>query len=107
MVGTGNGSGTERFPKPKKREGKGKLSLSRPGNGKETLYYKFGNVDITKIVCYCLYLPNIRVAPHKPHPVAGSHQTEALAAVAVGSDNIIFMIIITIRKNEVVRSSMV
>ena len=47
MVGTGNGTGTERFPKPRIRKGKGKLYLTRPGNGKETLYTKFGNVDIT------------------------------------------------------------
>ena len=44
--GTGNGTGTERFPKPGRRKGKGKLSLSRPGNGKVTLYQKFWNVDI-------------------------------------------------------------
>ena len=46
MEGTGNGTGTESFPKPKKWKGKGKLSITRPGNGKGTLYIKFWNVDI-------------------------------------------------------------
>ena len=38
--------GKEIFPKVDQRKGKGKLYLFRPGNGKETLYQNFWNVDI-------------------------------------------------------------